>query len=243
MIKNYKSFLENNQSTEFEITKWLDERKVKNYKINDDLTINVDWDVNLSSRINFDKIPYKFKSVSGDFNCSFNNLKTLENCPDYVSGSFLASNNFLENFNYLPKCDELFLHDNKFTSLKGISNLDFDLLDLTNNSIFGCDEITENNIKKIYLYKNPIDDFLNCAIGTIRTDGMEWLRALSSNDNSEYLLKQKVLFIKYLQEYNVIEGNKIFLDRLDDALYMIDLEIDKEKVIESIRKLDSYNVI
>jgi hypothetical protein len=76
------------------ITKWLDEMGVTNYTINDDLTIDINGDVDLSHR-DLDKFPsyVKFGRVGGYFDCSSNQLVSLNGSPIKVCGNFSCSNN------------------------------------------------------------------------------------------------------------------------------------------------------
>ena len=54
--------------------------KIKNYSINSDGSIDVDDNVNLSF-MELSKLPIKFNKVSGCFDCSHNNLTSLEGSP------------------------------------------------------------------------------------------------------------------------------------------------------------------
>jgi hypothetical protein len=65
------------------------EKYLKNYKINDDNTIDVNGDVYLGCKLDdMEKLPVKFGKVSGCFSCFGNKLTTLEGCPNYVGGYF-----------------------------------------------------------------------------------------------------------------------------------------------------------
>jgi hypothetical protein len=65
------------------------EKYLENYTINPDNTIDVNGDVNLNDRLgDMEKLPVKFKKVSGYFDCSWNNLTTLEYCPKFVGEHF-----------------------------------------------------------------------------------------------------------------------------------------------------------
>lgn len=44
----------------------------------------------------------KFGEVTGNFDCSFNNLKTLRGCPIKVGGNFLCSGNPIKNLKGAP---------------------------------------------------------------------------------------------------------------------------------------------
>ena len=70
-----------------EIIKKLEEFGIKNYAINEDGTIDVNGCVNLYNR-GLTKIPFKFGEVTGNFDCSLNQLTSLEGCPKEVGGEF-----------------------------------------------------------------------------------------------------------------------------------------------------------
>lgn len=71
-----------------EIKNWLDENGVENYNINDDLTVDVNGDVQLPCR-NFSQLPVKFGEVIGRFNLfQCKNLLSLAGCPKKVGKWF-----------------------------------------------------------------------------------------------------------------------------------------------------------
>lgn len=72
----------------------LDSLGIENYTVNDDLTVDVESDVNISD-IGITKIPVKFNKVIGDFNVSTNRLTSLINSPKEITGDFNCSNNYL----------------------------------------------------------------------------------------------------------------------------------------------------
>lgn len=73
--------------------------KIEKYTINDDLSVDVDGDVNLYSNSNSKmyEIPFNFKNVSGDFIIMFNELRSLKGSPKYVGGKFKANDNKLSS--------------------------------------------------------------------------------------------------------------------------------------------------
>jgi hypothetical protein len=80
------------------------EKYLKNYTINSDNTVDVNGNVNLYYRLGqMEKLPVKFGKVSGNFYCEYNNLTTLEHCPNYVG-------------------DHFWCHENELTTLKGCPN-------------------------------------------------------------------------------------------------------------------------
>ena len=69
---------------------------------NADGSIDVHGDVDLY-RLNLKKIPLKFNKVSGYFDCSYNNLTSLEGAPKEVGGAFWCTNNQLTSLEGCPK--------------------------------------------------------------------------------------------------------------------------------------------
>ena len=89
-----------------------------------DKGIVVNGEVNLFN-INLNKIPVKFYKVYGYFNCSNNELTSLEGCPEYVARSFYCSYNKLTSLEGYPEYVGGILQcgHNKLTSLKGIGKV------------------------------------------------------------------------------------------------------------------------
>jgi len=69
---------------------------------NDNGTVDVKGNVCTAMNDKFDKLPFKFRKVHGYFNCGYNDLKTLENCPDVVYGDFYCYNNLLTSLEFAP---------------------------------------------------------------------------------------------------------------------------------------------
>lgn len=75
---------------------------ISNWKLNPDGTVDVDGDVDISDS-GIKKIPLKFGSVSGNFDCSHNELNGLEGAPRYVGGNFWCHVNELMTLQGGPK--------------------------------------------------------------------------------------------------------------------------------------------
>lgn len=108
------------QYNDYNIVKsWLDEMEIKNYTINDDLTVYVDGNVELSLQ-NLTEIPVQFSVVSGHFFCDKNRLTTLKGCPTEVGIGFYCYDNKLTSLEYGPvKVDnDYFCYNNNITTLK-----------------------------------------------------------------------------------------------------------------------------
>ncbi len=83
------------------LIKLLDTLNIENYKINDDLVVDVTGNVNISDK-GIVKLPFKFGKIDGDFNASVNRFETLDNMPNIVYGNFNISSNLLKNLKGCP---------------------------------------------------------------------------------------------------------------------------------------------
>lgn len=82
--------------TKEEIKAWLDEYWIEHYTINDDLTVDVDGDVDLDSE-KLTEIPVQFGRVNGAFLCCSNSLTSLSGIPKIIEDGFVCLDNPLEN--------------------------------------------------------------------------------------------------------------------------------------------------
>jgi hypothetical protein len=100
--KIFESASPNFPTTREEVIQVCKRYDIKNYTINDDLSIDVDGNVNLTSN-GLEYLPLKFNYVGGGFSCSNNRLKTLEGCPQTVGGNFYCNNNKLVSLEGCPQ--------------------------------------------------------------------------------------------------------------------------------------------
>jgi hypothetical protein len=93
---------------------------IENYTINPDGTIDVDADVDLPSQ-QFKVLPLKFGKVTGYFDCSNNQLITLEGAPEKVDRSFYCNDNHLTTLEGSPKevGRDFYCSSNQLTTLEG----------------------------------------------------------------------------------------------------------------------------
>jgi hypothetical protein len=120
-MKYVKIFEWFNKKEDLEIN--LKKYGVTNYTINDDYTIDVDGDVNLSNR-KLNKLPFKFGKVTGNFYCDDNGLESLDGCPYYVGGNFSCSGNKFTDLVGSPSDVGGFFncqYNDNLTSLDGMS--------------------------------------------------------------------------------------------------------------------------
>ena len=97
-LKSYNKLFENHQSIHDLCKQYV----ITNYTINDDLSIDVDDNVDLYNK-SLTKLPLKFRNVGGDFYCQGNQLTTLEGAPQSVGGDFYYNGNKLTTLEGAPQ--------------------------------------------------------------------------------------------------------------------------------------------
>ena len=98
--------------------------KIKNYTINDNLTVDVDGDVGIYNS-HLRSLPVKFGNVDGHFDCASNELTSLEGAPIAVGGSFYCNDNHLTSLIGAPRevGGDFYCSYNRLSSLDGIGNV------------------------------------------------------------------------------------------------------------------------
>ncbi len=106
--------------SEQEILTICEKYRITNYTINPDGSIDVNGSVYLYN-MDLTEIPLKFNKVSGYFDCSNNQLKSLKGSPKKVGGDCNVSYNNLTSLEGCPKevGDTFYCSSNKLTSLEG----------------------------------------------------------------------------------------------------------------------------
>lgn len=140
-IKKIRSFFTKNK-----IKRICEEYYIKNYTINDDLSIDVDGDVDIS-RCELEKLPLTFRNVTGSFNCSENFLTSLKGSPKRC-GKFYCYDNELESLKGGPKYVKEIMNcsQNNLTDLKYSPIEVFDFISNYNNltSLIGCPKVVND---------------------------------------------------------------------------------------------------
>jgi hypothetical protein len=119
-LKRFESF-----QNEDSIINLCSKYGIRNYEIFSDGSIRVDGGVDLRGKLGLKKLPLTFAEVSGNFDCSDNNLTTLEGCPTDVDGYFNCSGNKLTSLEYSPmrvSGDYICMEVSTLTSLEGLEN-------------------------------------------------------------------------------------------------------------------------
>ena len=143
---------------------------IENWSIRDGL-VDVDGDVNLCG-VGLTELPLKFGKVSGEFDCSHNNLTTLEGVPKEVSGNFICDDNNLTSLKGMPKeivgyfdCGsnnlttlegapkevggDFYCYGNKLTTLEHIPNVKGDIYIIGNPLPKEILNLKEEQLKKV----------------------------------------------------------------------------------------------
>jgi hypothetical protein len=158
-LKSYNKLFESENS----IHKLCREYRITNYTINDDGSIDVDGNVDLSGR-GLTKLPLKFRNVSGYFSCHYNELTSLEGCPSSVGGSFWCHYNKLNSLEGCPSSvgGSFWCHYNKLNSLEGCPRLVGGGFSCLSNPCYPIyrEWIGNREIRKELLYMMEDYDFL-----------------------------------------------------------------------------------
>jgi hypothetical protein len=141
-LKPYQIFEKANVTDPIEIITKLNRYKKVKYTLNKDNSIDVEGDVDLLHR-NLTEMPVKFGKVTGNFNCSSNELTSLKGCPITVTGDFYCSFNKLTSLKHGPitVSGDFYCFRNQLTSLEHCPitvkrNFDCSINELT--SLKGC---------------------------------------------------------------------------------------------------------
>lgn len=196
MIKLFEQYNEYNQ-----VKTWLYKMGIKNYTINDDLSVDVDGSVYIHEK-KIKEIPISFNKVTGNFKCTEINLTTLKGVPNEVGGDFNCSYNNLTSLEYSPtivtgdfKCVA-----NMITSLKGcpIRVNDFDCSNNKLESLDGCPQEVElgfvcvnNKLTSLIGSPREVEDFfcVNNLLTTLEGSPSVIMRELDCDNNKITSLK------------------------------------------------------
>lgn len=260
MIKKYKEYI-SYYIDKKKLISFLRDNYIYNYTINKDLSIDVQQSIRFRKKYN--KLPYKFNHVFGDFDAHNIGLNTLENCPNRIDGIMDCSHNSIETLEFLPKViyNDVILHNNKITKLdyNPVSILyaesiyaNQNKLDLRRNLISSID-ISDSNIL-VDLNDNPLYDIIkyNTEFSISITPINKLLRLfITHNVSNEIYYKDfgksgntsevnnNLLF--RLHEFEVLDGNEFdslhFEQLLDfSESYLLPIQITNTNIDEVRRK-------
>lgn len=259
---------------------------LENYTINSDGSVDVDGDVDLrgigfwkyfyrdrklrpigekrENKWTLNKIPLKFRYVSGDFDCRFNNLSDLQGCPIKIEGSLYLYHNKLKSLEGCPdEVDRLLIGDNELESLKGCpkkvlgdfncSNNKLTSLEFSPNWVGGYFEITDNHvtdpkgfpnkINRSILWKNtPLSKLVSLLVDTKCGCQDLGCSSIVGQHTQDWLLIFEV--IKMINQYDVVNGSDLNTTNLQRLYYdMIDEYDMCPKRLPKDIEVEGYNII
>jgi len=136
---------------------------IENYTINEDGTVDVDGGVDLSEK-GLTKLPLKFGKVTGYFDCSNNQLKTLKGGPNYVGDAYFCSNNQLKTLEGSPNWVGKYFRcsNNQLKTLKGGPNYVGDAYFCSNNQLITLEGGPETVLGNYYCNDNQLKTLNGC---------------------------------------------------------------------------------
>jgi len=253
-IKSYKIFESaepNFPTTREGVIQVCKRYEIKNYTINDDLSIDVDGDVNLKGE-GLEYLPLKFNYVSGYFGCSYNDLVSLKGSPQTVSGDFYCNSSGLKTLEGCPQTvgGDFNCYSNELKSLEGSpqtvgGNLKCQFNELktlkgspqTVNGDFNC---FNNKLESLEGSPQTVNGNFLCYINELKD--LEYFPEVSGSinieENTVYLLvytfinKADSFMIEDFNDYEIVRNrDTVMLDRLQTFIRDNDLEMpDLEKI-------------
>ena len=223
---------------------------ITNYTINEDDSIDVDGNVNISNR-DLIELPIKFKYVHGDFLCSFNRFSSLLGFPEYVGGDFDCMSNELTTLEGCPSeiRGNFSCNNNKLTSLQHFpyiigNNIDISFNNLTSfdnylpTEINGDFECSNNRLSNLKGSPESIGSLLNIENNNITS--FHWMP--KKVKGSIALRGNNIQSIKYLEE---CDFDNIYGDTYVELLYDIfkDHLKDYDEAMDIISKFDDFNIV
>ncbi len=155
------------------------------------------------------KIP---KKINGFFDCSNNNLETLEGSPEYVEEDYCCNDNVLTSLKGRPKIinDNFDCSSNKLTSLEYCPKIIKSNLYCQNNELKNVkDQIIKYQIKA-ELYSTDEGNFW---FDEIKEDFEKYNEYLLKKEKQKREKQQKDDIIK---EKQIIKKNKIKINKIND---------------------------
>ena len=221
-MKSYKEFIRESKT---DIDSICQNYGIMNYTINPDGSIDVDGNIILSydfERGELSKIPLKFAKVIGDFECDRNQLTTLKGSPKSVGGNFDCYGNKLTSLEYGPESvgGNFDCHSNQLTSLEGLPEIS-GYLNCRHNKITDFKGVSEFFEGYFYCEGNPIEEIYTL-----------FLKEDSINDSK---------CIQWINEFDVIQGDKIVLDRLEEVFHQLGMDIPQSVVNIGLKNLTFKN--
>jgi hypothetical protein len=236
-MKSFKKFF-----NDYKTGQNLKDYRITNYTINQDGSIDVADSVSLWG-FNLTKLPLKFRNVTGDFLCGQNKLTSLEGCPKSVGYHFDCIGNKLTSLVGAPESvgGAFLCGRNKLTSLEGCPKSVGEYFDCIGNKLTSLVGAPESVGGAFLCSHNQLTSLEGCPQNAIlydcRNNKLFSLQGLPEDIDKGhfdenpvfeiYNLFRTVKCIKWLNEFDVIQGNKVVLDRLEEVFHQLEMDIPK----------------
>lgn len=159
-----------------QIENWLKEMNIRNYLINQDMTIDVYGNVDINNK-NLTQFPLyiNFNKIAGHFRCAHNKIESLRGGPKEIFGVFDCSYNQLKSLEHGPEIvlSTYYCGFNKLKTLKGSPSIAFGRFDCSYNLLYSlkyCPKIFHNGldcafnkITRLHLRSKKIIGILDCS--------------------------------------------------------------------------------
>jgi len=134
-------------------------KKEQKWIQNPDGTFSCNGDVNLY-RLNLPQLPVKFKEIKGSFDCSHNNLTSLQGAPAHVGGSFYCNANKLTSLEGAPQfvSGTFYCSHNNLTSLQGAPAHVGDSFSCSHNNLTSLQGAPAHVGGYFDCYRNPVPE-------------------------------------------------------------------------------------
>ena len=144
---------------------------IRKYKINEDGSIDVSGDVNLSYK-GLSELPLKFRNITGDFYCNSNQLISLEGSPQSVGGYFECNNNQLTSLEGCTQTvgGDFYCYKNQLISLEGCPKSVGGDFFCDDNKLISLDGCPKSGGGDFYCDNNPCYPIYEEWIDTDRRD-------------------------------------------------------------------------
>jgi hypothetical protein len=234
-MKSFKKFI-----NDYKLGQNLKDYRITNYTINEDGSIDVDDFVSFAF-FDLTKLPLKFRKVTGYFWCSHNKLTSLEGSPRSVGGYFDCVGNKLTSLEGGPESvgGDFYCKNNQLTSLEGSPKSVGGYFDCSHNQLTSLEGSPESVKGGFECSHNQLTSLEGCPQNAIfydcRNNKLTSLQGLPEDidrgyfDNNPvweiYNLFKTIKCIKWLNEFDVIRGNTVIMDLLEEVFHQLEMDI------------------
>ena len=224
-MKSYKQFIKESKvlsKTDKDFIHSKLYHKIIFHGISNNYTINPDGSIDVDDNVSFD--PSRSSSTKLRYKPSKKNkLTELPIKFNKVGGNFYCNDNELTTLEGAPKevGGDFDCHNNQLTSLVGCPEVIGGDINCRFNKITDFKGVSEFFEGLFYCEGNPIEEIYTL-----------FLQEDSINDSK---------CIKWINEFDVIQGNKVIMDRLEEVFHQLGMDIPQSVVNIGLKNLTFKN--